>query len=254
MTNSQVFDASTQERLGFYVYALFHPDEPNWPFYIGKGKGNRVFAHAEGVSIVRDGDDDVMSLKMETIAEIKRSGREVGHTIVRYGLTKDEALLAESCLIDMVNHVNPDCLTNEISGHGSAEGFRDARDLIFEFSAEELETEVPVVLIKIERRWNELTEKYGAASKIPDADIYEATRGNWRISIDRAKKARYMLAVSRGLVRGCFVANDWEDSRDDGRKRFSSSEVAKDKDVFVGKSVARIFGRGEQNPIRYLNL
>ncbi len=253
MSDSLSFDAKTQERLAHYVYALFQPDEPNWPFYIGKGTGNRVFAHAAGVAIERQGDDDIMSLKLETIAEIKRSGRQVVQTIVRYGLTKDEALLVESCLIDMVNHISPDRLTNEISGHGAVEGFRDARDLIAEFSAEELATELPVVLIKIEKRWGELLKKYGAFSDIPEKEIYEATRGNWRINVDRARNARYVLSVSRGLVRGCFVADEWSDAGEN-RRRFSSTKDAVDKSRFVGKSVAHFFGRGEQNPIRYLNL
>lgn len=43
-----MFDAQGQETLGYYVYGLFHPDRPNWPFYIGKGSGNRVFSHAAG--------------------------------------------------------------------------------------------------------------------------------------------------------------------------------------------------------------
>ena len=34
-----MFDNKTIERLGYYVYALIHPDT-NIPFYIGKGIGN----------------------------------------------------------------------------------------------------------------------------------------------------------------------------------------------------------------------
>jgi len=39
-----MFDLSTIERLKYYVYALIDPRN-NKPFYIGKGKDNRIYNH-----------------------------------------------------------------------------------------------------------------------------------------------------------------------------------------------------------------
>ena len=42
---SKQFSAIVEEKLEWYVYALIDPRDGRL-FYIGKGKGNRVFAHA----------------------------------------------------------------------------------------------------------------------------------------------------------------------------------------------------------------
>ena len=44
----KTFSPFVAEEIGWYVYALQDPRD-NKVFYIGKGKDNRVFAHAEGV-------------------------------------------------------------------------------------------------------------------------------------------------------------------------------------------------------------
>jgi hypothetical protein len=40
-----MFDVKAEEKLGFYVYALIDPREPNVPFHVGKGYRNPVFTH-----------------------------------------------------------------------------------------------------------------------------------------------------------------------------------------------------------------
>lgn len=39
-----MFDEKTKEKLKYYVYLLIDPDT-NEPFYVGKGKDDRVFSH-----------------------------------------------------------------------------------------------------------------------------------------------------------------------------------------------------------------
>lgn len=246
-----MFDTKAQERLGYYVYALFGPNQPALPFYIGKGRGNRVFAHALGESFEAE-DGEPLSAKLEAIRNIRQCGASVIHKIVRFGLSEEEALKIEAALIDMVNHIAPDTLTNEISGQGVAEGFYDTNDLVLALCAKELSTELPVLIIKIERHWSRLMKEYGSAAAIPLDQIYEATKGDWRLCIDRAKQAACVLSVARGLVRAVIVPDGWVDAGYENRKVMTGSGDASRYADFVGTSVAYVFGRGNQNPIRYL--
>ncbi|USX11671.1 hypothetical protein NHH88_18370 [Oxalobacteraceae bacterium OTU3CAMAD1] len=249
-----MFHQDAWPTLGHYVYALFDPNRKNLPFYVGKGVGNRVFAHAQG-QMVRLESDDVMSAKQEIIAAILKSGEEVVHKIVRYGMSHEEAIKVEASLIDMVNHIEPEALTNEVSGHGVAEGIRDARDLKTALHAEKLDNfeEIPLLIIKIERKWGELLEKYNdSAASIERSDIFDAVKGNWVLSIKRASQAACVLAVARGIVRGVFVPSGWEESNNKKRKKMAGELDAARYKPFVGKSVAHLYTNGSQNPIKYI--
>lgn len=247
-----MFDTKARERLGYYVYALFDSGNPRTPFYIGKGCGNRVFAHAQGDEFQMD-EDEPLSAKLELIRSIKNTGRTVEHKIVRFGLSQDEALKVEAALIDLMNYVEPDSLKNEISGQGVAEGFYDAADLALALCAVPLQTDLPILIIKIERRWSELLQQFGAGSNIPQDRIYEATQGDWRLSRDRANRAACVLSVARGLVRAVFVPNGWEEAGYESRKKMTGEQACPAQyQKFIGTSVAHIFERGSQNPIRYL--
>ncbi len=58
------FQQTVKEAIGYYVYALVDPRDKKI-FYIGKGKGNRVFQHAEAALYEKG-----QSLKLETIRSI----------------------------------------------------------------------------------------------------------------------------------------------------------------------------------------
>ena len=94
-----MFDNLTSEKLHYYVYALINPIN-NKPFYIGKGKGNRVFAHKEDV-LNRNTQN---SLKEDEIISILESGLDIKHIIIRHGLKENESFLLESTLIDFANY------------------------------------------------------------------------------------------------------------------------------------------------------
>ena len=209
-----MFDSKAQEYLGYYVYALFDSANSKIPFYIGKGRGNRVFAHASGADI---------------------------------DLNEDEVLSP-----NLVNYMMPDTLKNQISGQGVAEGIYDADELATSLGAQQLQSELPLLVIKIERKWGEFIQKYGSSSAIPPEEIYDATKGNWRLSTSRASRAVCVLSVARGLVRAVFVPTGWADAGYENRKVMKDVQSAEAYREFVGTSVAHLFQRGSQNPVRYL--
>ena len=108
------FKQSVIESLQYYVYCLVDPRDDKI-FYIGKGKDNRVFQHAIDAL-----NENYESLKLNTIRDIIRTNQSVNYYIIRHGLTKDEALLVESVLIDVFTYSKfnlESILTNIQAGH-----------------------------------------------------------------------------------------------------------------------------------------
>jgi len=161
-------------------------------------------------------------------------------------------LKVEASLIDLVNHIKPGHLTNVVSGHGVAESILATADLEFALNATELESEEPLLLIKIERKWGELLDGNNRSpSSITREEIFEAVKGDWVVSVPRAKTARCVLAVARGLVHAVFVPADWEDTGYENRKCMIGELGDGGHGGFVGKSVAHLASMGSQNPIRH---
>ncbi|EHV9064829.1 hypothetical protein K1U77_004786, partial [Escherichia coli] len=82
------FPSGVIEHLGWYVYRLIDPRDGS-TFYVGKGKGNRVFAHMRGEVAATD-DDELLSNKLKQIREIRLAGLEVIHVIHRHGMTDEK--------------------------------------------------------------------------------------------------------------------------------------------------------------------
>ena len=68
---AQRFPAIVEERLEWYVYALIDPRDGRL-FYIGKGKGSRVFAHATDAI-----EGDTETEKLDLIRDVIKSGSKV---------------------------------------------------------------------------------------------------------------------------------------------------------------------------------
>ena len=106
-----------------------------------------------------------------------------------------------------------------------------------------------------------------------ESELYEVTRGLWRLSRQRAEKAEYAFAVFRKEIKEVYKIHRWESARFDinefwvKRKREQGVEIDpainEGRYQFVGKSApdfVRVKYVGKQmpvahaqNPIRYFN-
>ena len=236
------FKVSVIEALQFYVYCLVDP-RTNKIFYIGKGHGNRVFNHALDAL-----NENLSSLKLDIIRDIIKNGLNVSYYIIRHGLSKDEALLVESVLIDLLTYEGfntESILANIQSGHHQWDkGIKtiDEINLIYDCAEIEPSTNDRFVCININRTYNNGERE----------NIYEATRKYWKMNGERAKSATFVLSLYRGIVRAVFKPIRWYLSQEhEGRWEFDGIEV-KDS-PYLHKSVKNIINCG-QNPITYYNM
>lgn len=242
-----MFDLSTIERLKYYVYALIDPRD-NKPFYIGKGKGNRIYNHVNNAIKLSKSTD-----KLDIIREIRSSGKRVKHVIIRHGLDEDDAFKIESSLIDLLDHIGIN-LKNSVLGHHSMEfGIMTANEVKRLYNAPPLQKlEHEVVIININKSYQ---KGNGVLS------IYDATHEAWVISEKKRTNLKFALSEYRGTIVGVFAIRDWykvEKNNSLGfsgkldRWGFNGEEASPDiMKLYLNKSIKHIKKRGAANPIRY---
>lgn len=253
---AQEFSQFTQEKLGHYVYALRDPRNRQI-FYIGKGQGNRVFAHANQ-AIIEDGD--ALSQKISLIKEIHQAGLEVETFIVRHGISSSHAAyVVESSLIDLLDLLDPKgenslfSLTNLVKGHDSdlygcmstdaIQGIYDVKPCP--------EISESVILFKIPRLWS---------PQMTAEELYEATHGWWVLG-PRRNKAQYAFAVSAGVIRAIYRIDSWRQRQPGdrgyepgGKARYGfDGQLTHELDKYINTSVHHLFKRGDRSTARYLN-
>ncbi|MCG7623067.1 LEM-3-like GIY-YIG domain-containing protein [Epibacterium sp. Ofav1-8] len=239
------FENVLLDRIGHYVYALIDPCTDKI-FYIGEGKGNRLYSHV----IEEQVQKDAQSEKLDMIGQIKRAGKDVEYLILRHGLNKDEARLIESVLIDVLRHRNQDFaaagLTNIQSGHGArSRGLMTADEIQRRYVSEELKS-LPeqAVLININREYTRFDDSKG---------VLEAVKGNWVMAKWRTEQIKYVLAEFQGFVIEVFEVKAWHHHPEIGRYgRYSFSGQPAPDDVrnrYLNRRVPK--KRGQANPIRY---
>ena len=235
------FPSEVVDKLKTYVYRLIDPRNGE-TFYIGKGRGNRVFAHIRAEQKL---DGDELGNKLKRIREIRVAGFEVAHVIHRHGMDAKTAVEVEAALIDAYPG-----LTNIVGGTGSSDcGTMHDMEIISRYCAEPAVFHRKALLISINR-------------SAAETSLYEATRYAWKVRKSKAKKAEVVLATVRGLIVGAFVAHDWleataanfpghEDAP--GRLGFVGKDAPVEiSNLYVGKRVPDEYRKpGAANPIKY---
>lgn len=246
------FKQSVIEALKYYVYCLVDPRD-NKIFYIGKGNGNRVFQHAQNAL-----DENLTSLKLDTIRDIIKAELVVKYYIIRHGLNEEEAFLVESVLIDMFTYGQfnlESVLTNIQAGHHQWDkGVKTIEEINILYDCPDLvpDHQDRLLCININKTYNRPNADYYGTRD----SIYEATRKYWKLNGNRARRADYVLATYQGIVRAVFKPTMWQVSEkqfDKGpRWEFLGFEIP--DSPYLNTSVANLIRHGNQNPIFYINM
>lgn len=239
------FPRIVSAELKFYVYIYSNPitDEI---FYVGKGKGDRVFSH-----LVEETENE----KVKYITDLKLKGLRPKIEILIHEIEDEEtALRVEAAIIDLIGISK---LTNRQSGWKSATfGRMTLQQIISTYSRQETEITEPSVFIRINQKF-----RYSMS----EIELYDFTRGQWKINYDRPKNAKFAFAVYEGIIQEVYSILFWLEAGKTMNTR-NETEVLKGRFEFIGniaepeirkkykyKSVEHYFKKGNANPIMYLN-
>lgn len=225
-----------------YVYIYIDPRNGK-PFYVGKGRGNRLFSH------LRDKSD---TEKVARIAEIQRSGKEPQIEILRYGLSDSEARLVEAASIDLIGKAK---LTNQMAGHHEGSyGRITSKNVVSMINARKVRVQHKAILLTINSLYR---------SDMSKEELYETTRGIWKVGEAGRNKVEYAFGLYQGIVLEVYRIKKWYPAgtlkyrtrdtsgfKGSGRWEFSGSVAEDIRDEYVDFSV----GKAGQNPVRYVNI
>jgi len=180
------------EHLGYYVYLYIDPRTKR-PFYIGKGKGNRVLAHL---------DDARDSAKTRVLAGLQTACLLPEIEILAHGLKDEEtALRIEAAAIDILGL---GALTNAVRGFKSLQmGRMSLHELAGYYAVHPVKITHPALLVRINKLYRH---------NMSPIELYEATRGVWKLGA-RREQVKYALAVFEGVVREVYTIHSWHPAR-----------------------------------------
>ena len=232
------FSKATIENIGYYVYCLVDSRDKTI-FYIGKGCGNRVFAHELEMAEHE---------KNKRISDIKSSGAQVEKYIIRHGLTEIEAFHLEAALIDLFSSDvwENRKLSNIMGGyHYLDNGMKSVAEIEAFYCAEDITKED----IKHNILVVNINNTYKKAQ-----NVYEATRRSWLLNANKIKNIELVISEYHNIFRAVYKPKIWTTELDEkGRTRwlFEGDDVSKEYPQYVNKN--NIFKKkGMSNPIYYL--
>jgi hypothetical protein len=240
------FNAGVAHKLGYYVYLYINPIDDQ-VFYVGKGKGNRAFAHLDAEGPAR---------KKAAIDEIRAAGYEPRVEILVHGLSdEDTAFKIEAAIIDLYP---PGQLANEVRGyHSRTHGRMGLEQVRALYQAEPVDITEPAILIRINKLYRHT---------MTAVELYDATRGCWVVGANR-DRARLAMAVYGRVIREVYEIQAWFPAGSTFMARPNAAGPDSGRWEFVGRlaadairrkyllrSVAHYFPKASQNPILYLNV
>ena len=239
------FSSEVISKLKHYVYLISDPINGEI-FYVGKGKGNRVFSHFKEI-----GDSE----KTNKIKEITLKGLEPKIEILVHGV-EDEIIIKkiEAAIIDLIDKTN---LTNIIRGYESSDfGRMDLNQINAKYSSKKASIDENVVLIKLSQ-----TFRYNMSPQ----DLYDSTRGIWVVSEHRRKNTQFAFAIYDGVIQETYKIQSWfpagstyasgrtdiENWKKIPRYEFVGNISQEMRKKYLHKSVDHYWKAKAQNPIRY---
>jgi hypothetical protein len=263
MNEKKKLTAYAEERLGFYVYALRNPIDKR-VFYVGKGVGSRILAHANGVI---DAEDVPETMKIQTIKSIHEAGESVESFIIQHGLASDNhAFQTESAvygvlkLLDEQPGQNLFSLTNIIQPPTfEDQGLMSVNDVLALYGEPADGMLIPhnSMFVKPTQTWRKT---------MTNQELWDYTRGWWRLSESRTRNTRYVFSVPNFVIRAVWEVQpgDWRNQgmgdhgwNDELDQPIKSSEkplrgfdscvdVSQSKFAsLINKSVVHMYGEGQ---------
>ena len=248
------FTSPVVREIKYYVYLYSHPITGEI-FYVGKGKGNRVFSHLA---------DESESEKVQMIKEIRSQGLQPKIEILVHGIDDETAALrVEAAIIDLLGIQR---LTNKQSGYKSALfGRMTIEQINSAYDRQSVEIEEAAILIRINQAF-----RYS----MTEIELYDYTRGQWKLNPERARLAKYAFAIYEGIIQEVYEILDWYEAGNTYSVRQGNENIRREEQEgllgryeFVGnlapveirdkykyKSVGHYFKRGNSNPIMYRNI
>ncbi len=238
-----MFTSEIIKEMKYYVYLLSDPINGDI-FYVGKGKGNRVFSHLK---------DNSENEKTQKIKELKSKGLEPKIEFLVHGV-EDEITIKkiEAAIIDLIGKNK---LTNKVAGYESSNfGRMDLTQIKAKYTSKKANITEKVVLIKLNK-----TFRYNMHPN----ELYDTTRGIWRISKNRQHEISHAFAVYDGIIQETYKIEAWFNPDETFTSIDTSKWEKENRYEFIGnicenmrkkyryKSAEHYWKSGNRNPIRY---